>query len=157
MSQNLISLNFSPEQLAAINAAIDTLETHFAGLIELSVADRRKLVKMGDKSEAFCRQTLIVLDQNRHMVPPSLDLARAESDLRTLDLVRPIFARLRRLVSRADDSDMAIGSDILRTALDGYSLAKVFGKGSGLDTLREAMLTRVNHKGKSKGKQADSE
>ena len=157
MSQNRISLSVSAEQLAAISAAIDTLETQLAGLIELSVDDRRKLVKMGDKSEAFCRQTLIVLDQNRQMIPPSLDLARAEDDLRTLDQLRPVFARLRQLVGRADDSEMAIGSDILSTALDGYALAKVFGKGSGLDTLREAMSARVSHKGKNKGKPPGSE
>jgi len=79
MSQNLISLSVSAEQLAAINATLDTLEAQLAGLIELSVDNRRRLVKMGDKSEAFCRQTLIVLDQNRQMIPPSLDLARVEA------------------------------------------------------------------------------
>lgn len=99
MSQNLISLSVSAEQLAAISAAIDTLETQLAGLIELSVDDRRKLVKMGDKSEAFCRQTLIVLDQNRQMIPPSLDLARAEDDLRTLDRKRA--ARPREVTVRS--------------------------------------------------------
>lgn len=152
MSQNLISLSVSAEQLAAISATLDTLETQLAGLIELSVEDRRKLVKMGDKSEAFCRQTLIVLAQNRHMIPPSLDLAQAESDMRTLDMLRPVFERLRRLLGRADDSEMALGSDIMAVALEGYALAKVFGKGSGLDTLREAMSVRMSHKGKAKGK-----
>lgn len=157
MSQNLISLSVSAEQLAAINATLDTLEAQLAGLIELSVDNRRRLVKMGDKSEAFCRQTLIVLDQNRQMIPPSLDLARVEIDLRTLDQLRPIFARLRRLLGRADDTEMALGSDIMTAALEGYALAKVFGKGSGLDALREAMSARVSHKGKTKGKPPGSE
>jgi hypothetical protein len=147
-------MSVSAEQLAAINATLDTLEAQLAGLIELSVDDRRKLVKMGDKSEAFCRQTLIVLAQNRQMIPPSLDLAQAENDMRTLDMLRPVFERLRRLLGRADDSEMALGSDIMTTALEGYALAKVFGKGSGLDVLREAMSARVSHKGKSKGKPA---
>lgn len=157
MSQNLISLSVSAEQLAAINATLDTLEAQLAGLIELSVDNRRKLVKMGDKSEAFCRQTLIVLDQNRKMIPPSLDLARAEIDMHTLDQLRPIFARLRQLVGRADDTEMALGSDIMTAALEGYALAKVFGKGSGLDTLREAMSMRTSHKGKTKGKPPGTE
>ena len=60
MSQNLISLNFTAEDIAAINAAITTLETKFAPLIELSVDERHGLNKMGDKSEAACRQTLIL-------------------------------------------------------------------------------------------------
>jgi hypothetical protein len=58
MTQNLISLTFSAEDLAAIHAAVRTLEEKLASLIELSVDERRRLNKMGDKTEAACRQTL---------------------------------------------------------------------------------------------------
>ncbi len=34
-------------------------------------------MKMGDRSEAFCRETLMVLAQNTHLLPPSFDLAEA--------------------------------------------------------------------------------
>ncbi|WP_291992836.1 hypothetical protein [Candidatus Accumulibacter sp. ACC003] len=44
---------------------------------------------MGDKSEAFCQQTLMVLAQNKPIIPPELDLAEAERDLYKLDLLRP--------------------------------------------------------------------
>jgi hypothetical protein len=148
MSQNLISLTLTPADLAVITAAIDSLEAKLAGLVELSADERRRLTKMGDKSEGFCRQTLIVLDQNRQIVPPSLDLAEAEADLRTLDQLRPIFERLRQLVARADDTEMALGSDIIDAALEGYALAQVFGKGVGLDALREAMSTRLSRRRK---------
>lgn len=148
MSQNLVALNFSPEDLAAIAAAIATLQEKLGGLIELSVDQRRSLTTMGDKSEAFCRQTLIVLAQNRQIIPPELDLAEAERDLHNLDLLRPYLASLRQLVARADDTEMALGSDILTAALEGYALAKVFGKGAGLDALKEAMAGRYSRKRK---------
>ena len=146
MSQNLISLNFSPEQLAAINAAIDTLETHFAGLIELSVADRRKLVKMGDKSEAFCRQTLMVLEQNQQLIPPTFDLAESQSDMVAFDTLRPRIQRLRGLLSKGEDTEMALGSDVMRASYDGYALAKLFGQGAALDTLKDAMSVRYTRR-----------
>ena len=38
MSQNLVTLNISPDDLAAIAAAITTLQEKLGGLIELSVA-----------------------------------------------------------------------------------------------------------------------
>jgi hypothetical protein len=69
MSQNLVALNISPDDLAAIAAAITTLQEKLGGLIELSVEQRRSLTKMGDKSEAFCRHTLIVLAQNKQNHP----------------------------------------------------------------------------------------
>ena len=43
---------------------------------------------------------------------------------------------------------MALGSDILSAALEGYALAKVFGKGAGLDALKEAMAGRYSRKRK---------
>jgi hypothetical protein len=121
MSQNLVSVSLSNEDLAALDAALSTVEQKLAGLLELSVEQRRTLNKMGDKSEAFCRQALILLTENRQILPPGLDLAEAEQDLRSLDQLRPRFARLRRLVANADDTEMALGSDILNFALDGYA------------------------------------
>lgn len=148
MSQNLVNLKCTPEDISAMMAAVDTLEEKFSNMIDLSVSDRRRLAKMGDRSEAFCRQTLILLDQNRQIIPPGMDLDKAEEDLRLFDVLRPIFARLHVLMTKAEDTEMALGSDILSAALDGYALAKLVGKGAGLDVLREAMSLRLSRKSK---------
>lgn len=100
MSQNLLSLSFTAADLAAISAAISTLEEKLAALIELSVNEQRNQ-QDGNKSEAACRQTLIVLAQNQQILPPSFDLAEAERDLAVLDQMRPMLARLRQLVAQA--------------------------------------------------------
>lgn len=146
MNQNLVSLALSNDDIAALDAALTTIEEKLAGLIELSVEQRHNLSKMGDKSEAFCRQALILLAENRQIIPPGLDLVEAEQDLHSLDLLRPRFARLRRLAANADDTEMALGSDILSFALDGYAVAKVLGKGAALETLKEAMSARLSRK-----------
>ena len=144
MSQNLVSLTFSADDIAAIDAAIATLEKKLAPLIELSIDDRRSLAKMGEKSESLCRQTLMLLGQNTQLIPPGYDLAEAQRDLATLDLVVPRFSRLRQLLRKAGDTEMALGSDILSAALEGYAIAKAFGKGAGLDALKEVMATRFS-------------
>lgn len=141
MTQNLVSLHLTAAEIAAIEAALTTLENAFKLFIELSADEKRGLAHMGDKSEAFCRQTLIVLAQNQQMLPPSFDLAEAENDLTSLDQLRPLIARLRQLMAKADDTETALGSDILSAALEGYAFAKIAGKGAGLETLREAMTT----------------
>jgi len=148
MGQNLISLNFTPDDIAAITESIELLEQKLGGLVELSVDDRRSLSKMGDKSEAFCRQAITVMAQNRQIIPPSVDIGEAEADLRNLDQLRPIFSRLRTLVRKANDTEMALGSDILSFALEGYALARVFGKGASLDELREATQSRFGRRRK---------
>ena len=140
--QNLISLNLSAQDIADLDGALDTMRRVFAPLIALQPAQRRELFKMGDKSEAFCRQTLSVLSQNPQVVPPSLKLAEAQADLVALDKLRPRLQRLQRLAERGADSETALGSDIMRCALDGYALLKVSGRNQGLEGLRKELGTR---------------
>lgn len=39
--------------------------------------------------------------------------------------------------------ELALGSDIMSASYDGYALAKVGGKGTALETLKNAMQTRL--------------
>ena len=146
MKQNLVSLEFSADQLEAVDAALAVLEENLAGLVTLTAVQRRKALKMGDGSEVFCRQTELVLRQNAGMVPADFELAELQQDIATLDALRPRLQRLRSLTDRADDTELALGSDILSASLDGYALAKVIGQGTGLDTLKAAMKTRLARK-----------
>lgn len=142
MTQNLVTLNFTDAQLAAVNAALDELETQLAGLITLPVATKRSVRKMGRKSEAFCRQALRVLEQNPQIVPPNVSVADALADLDAVDALRPIMARLSRLTDRAEDTEMALGSDVMAMALRGYQLLKITGGSEGLETLRQQLGER---------------
>lgn len=142
MAQNLISLTLSDADLAAIDGALATLEEKLVPLISLQPDEIRALAKMGDKSEAFCRQTLTILEQNPQVVPPSLNVVEALADLRAVDHLRPRMARLERLSKRADDTVIALGSDILTAALEGYALLRVSGKGQGLESLRQGLSAR---------------
>jgi hypothetical protein len=150
MSQNFLSLSFDAAQLAEVDAALAALETALAGLISLNADDRRGLVRMGPKSEAFCRQTLNVLAQNPQVIPPSLSLTEAHADLSALDALRPRLARLQRLTVRAEDTDEALGSDVMSFALEGYALLKVAGRNQGLEGLRSELSSRFA-KSRAKG------
>lgn len=142
MKQNLVTLNFTDAQITAVNAALTELETQLAGLISLSVPVKRSVRKMGQKSEAFCRQTIRVLEQNPQIVPPNVSLADAVADLTALDTLRPMMVRLSRLTDRASDTEIALGSDVMAMALQGYGLLKLTGRGEGLDSLRQQLGER---------------
>ena len=154
MKQNLVSLEFSAAQLEAVDAALAVLEENLAELVTLTAVQRRKALKMGDGSEVFCRQTELVLRQNVGMVPADFELAELQQDIATLDALRPRLQRLRTLTDRADDTELALGSDIMCAALDGYRFAKIAGKGTALDSLKEAMQVRLSRKPRDPGKPA---
>jgi len=142
MSQNLISMVLTADQLTAIDGALATLEQNLSGLLALQPSQRRELYKMGEKSEQFGRQTLNVLTNNPQIVPPSLGLAEAQQDVAALDALRPRLQRMKQLVERGEDTETALGSDIMSTALEGYGLLKVSGKNQGLDGLRQELSSR---------------
>jgi hypothetical protein len=142
MSQNLISLTLTDNQLAIVDQCLTDIETQLMELIAMNTAQRRGLMRMGDKSETFCRQTINVLAQNPQIVPPSLKLAEAQADLAALDRLRPRLQRLLRLTERASDTEIALGSDVMNAALQGYALLRVAGKNQGLEGLRKELGSR---------------
>jgi hypothetical protein len=144
MSQNLLSIALSDEDIAAINMALGDIESRLIQLVALDNDARRGLTKMGDKSEAFVRQTLMVLEQNPDIVPAAINLSEAQADLRAMDQLRPVAARLQRLSERVSDSRMALGSDAMNTALQGYGLLKLAGRNKGLQALSQALSARFS-------------
>lgn len=146
MSQNIISLSLSPADLADIDTALTQLEQKFESLISLEPDVRQKLAKMGDKSEAFCRQVVTLLAQNPAVVPPSLDVPEAQNDLAHLDMLRPRIMRLSKLLRKAEDSETALGSDVMSAATLGYGLLQIAGKGQGLEELLKEVSVRWHKK-----------
>jgi len=49
-----------------------------------------------------------------------------------------------RLSERMQDSEMALGSDLMTNALEGYAFLKIAGKGEGLDGPRQMLSARFN-------------
>lgn len=146
--QNLISLTLSPQDLADLDGAIATLRRVFGPFVALQADDRIEMKKMGPKSREFCEQTLDVLANNPQMVPPNLGLAEALADRAALEQLRPRLQQLHQLVERGDDTEMALGSDMMAIALEGYRLLEVSGKGEALKSARRELSARFARKRK---------
>jgi hypothetical protein len=142
MAKNRYAFSLTSAQVSEALQALDVLETTLSGLIALDAATRRRLTKMGQRSEGFCRQALGGLELNQQIVPPSLDLPTAVAKLRALEQIYPIVERLRTLAQRGTDTQMAVGSDVMDAALEGYGLLKISGKRQGLDNLYRDLAVR---------------
>jgi hypothetical protein len=141
MSQNLVAVNITDAQITNVVAALAVLETEL-GLVSLSTSQRRSLPNMGKKSEAFCRESLNLLEQNPQLVSPAIGLVEAKASLASLDQLRPLFLRLERLGEKASDTEFALGSGVMSTALKGYAALKSSGKSQGLDAARKSLAVR---------------
>lgn len=144
MSQNLIDLELSAEALASLDATLTTLEGQLSMLRGLDAEQSRLLMKMGDKSEAFCRQAVVAFSQNVDVLPRNFDVDAYQRDLAALDALRPRRQRLQRMLELMEHSETALGSDLMTASLDAYAVLKVAGKGSGLDSMRQMLSARFN-------------
>ena len=144
MPQNLISYQLTSADLAAVDGALKTLEDRLASLIDLTPFQRRTLVKMGDKSEAFARKAVEVLNTNPNLLPGNFDLAELRRDLAGFDQLRSRLMRVARIHERMADSQLALGSDVMSATLEGYAFLKVAGQGEGLDAARKALAVRFS-------------
>ncbi|GAB3380105.1 hypothetical protein [Lysobacter fragariae] len=144
--QNLISLTLSTQDLADLDGALATVRRVFTPFVALQPDDRIEMKKMGPKSREFCEQALTLLENNPQIVPPSLGLAEALADRTALEQLRPRLQQLRQLVEKADDTEMALGSDMMSIALEGYRLLEVSGKGEALKSARRELSARFARK-----------
>lgn len=138
-TQNLVNLTLTETQIANVEAALTTLETELAGLIALSAAEKRRMRKMGNKSESFSRQALQVVSQNPQMIPANIPVADAIADFKLLDQLRPLLTRMSRLIERGNDTDAALGHDIMAVSLQAYALLKLTGRAEGMESLRREL------------------
>ena len=133
MNENRVSGVLSSEDVAVINAAIETVRQKMPFLMGLDPEARRSLPRMGDKSRAFVRKSLEVADQNPGMLPRAFDLGEFRRDVALDEALIPIAEAVRKLAELIDDTNTGVRSDAYLAALTVYQSAKQVGKGTGLD------------------------
>lgn len=155
MSQNIAAVHFDDTQWAALDQAFDALEQAWTPiLVGLDgPAARRKLMKMGDGSEAFCRKALDAMRENHELLPRNMDVDEMARDMADHDRLNTRLARLHRLAERVRDTDIALGSDVMVAALLGYQFLRLAGKGQGLDGTSKDMGKRFADNGPRGGKE----
>ena len=149
MSQNLVANHLDDAQWSVADQAMDQVEQAFAPiLIALDGArQRRRLTKMGDGSEPFCRKAYNAARTNRHQLPAALDVEEMGRDLASHDALTERLARLTRLMEKVRDTEMAVGSDVMVAALNVYHFLQAAG-GEGLDEVNRELSRRFADQGR---------
>ena len=151
MAENRISAQLTPEDQAAVMAAINTIRQKLNFLIDLTPEERRSLPKMGDKSRAFVSQALDIATQNPDFLPRSFDVAEMRRDVELAEALQPITTALTQLQELVDDTYTAIGSEAYSAALVVYQYGRSSGAvGSALDQLLDGMGERFARKSRGR-------
>lgn len=146
MTQNRIAMTFQTDRLERIDGSLTALEADLDLLIALTQDERLELVKMGDKSRAFCEKALEVAGQHAGLMPRDFDIDAFTQDHLALAALRPRLARMAHLMQRMEDTERALGSDIMAAALEVYGVLKVAGRDQGVDEARNALAERFSRR-----------
>jgi hypothetical protein len=108
-NENRVAIIFTDEQKANIENAFKVLEeTILPQMITLSVAERRALPKLKDKSTPLVQKTLDYTDSESRFVPSYMDPAAAKPDYAAFNLLNAYINRTLRFLGPMQEHAPAV-------------------------------------------------
>ncbi|MEH2149950.1 hypothetical protein [Nostoc sp.] len=143
MAYQNIAATLSPQDIQEIKAALQTVQRKMPFLITLSTEERRKLVKMGDKSLAFVNNSITAAQSNREILPATFDVEELVQDYQLAAALTELLTSMQQLTEQVDDTLMAVGSEAMTSSLTVYDYVKTASKKTpGLKTVAEQLGER---------------
>lgn len=139
---NKVDVTLTAEQSTTVTAAIAGLYTALPFLVSMTTADRRRLPKLGDKSESFVRQAHQIVRDHGSVLPTGLSLAAMDRDAAIRDLLLPVHQQLSQILSLVDDTIMAAGCDLMKASFIVYRSLQSHGEEAGLRGVRDELGRR---------------
>jgi len=143
MAYQNIAATLSPQDIQEIKAALQTVQKKMPFLITLSTEERRKLLKMGDKSLAFVNNSVTAAQSNREILPSTFDVEELVRDYQLATALTELLISVQQLAEQVDDTLMAVGSEAMSSSLTVYDYVKTASKKTpGLKTVAEQLGER---------------
>ncbi|NJK59693.1 MAG: hypothetical protein HC918_04785 [Oscillatoriales cyanobacterium SM2_1_8] len=150
-ADNRLSAELTAADLAAIRAALATIQEKLPFLIDLTPEESKTLARMGDKSRAFVAKALEVAESNPEILPGFFEVSEMRQDLTLYEALYPVAMQLAQLSELVNDTIALAGSEALTSARLVYKFAKASNVGAGLEPLIADMGKRFRGQGKQKG------
>ncbi|MFN6562725.1 MAG: hypothetical protein RMY28_023425 [Nostoc sp. ChiSLP01] len=151
MAYQNITGSLSPQDIQEIKAALQKVQQKLPFLVTLSADERRKLVKMGDKSLAFVNNSITAAQSNREILPATFDVDELVRDYQLATALTELLISMQQLTEQVDDTLMAVGSEAMTGSLTVYDYVKTASKKTpGLKTVAEQLGERFKAIGKGR-------
>ncbi|MEH1937744.1 MAG: hypothetical protein V7L14_29375 [Nostoc sp.] len=151
MAYQNIAAALTPQDIQEIKVALQTVQKKLPFLITLSTQERRKLVKMGDKSLAFVNNSVTAAQSNREILPATFDVEELVRDYQLATALTELLISMQQITEQVDDTLMAVGSEAMTSSLTLYDYVKTASKKTpGLKTIAEQLGERFKAIGRGR-------
>ncbi len=140
MSQNLISGAIAAEDLTKINEAIDLLNEKMPFLSAMQNVDVSRFFKPGNNYQPLLNLAVYAVEQHPEILPAVFNREEFRKDSELYAAIAPVAMRISMLHTGLQKTQIAVGSDTLKGALEVYAAIKQHkNKVPGLSALYEEM------------------
>lgn len=118
---NLISLSFSIEELAAIDQALQAIQTALLGkTINLTPEQRQQYGRIAEQNKLFVNKAKSYMEQYAQYVPGFLDKAEFDRDYTAREQIEQRLQRLDSLNEQLSDTKVLLDHDNYHNAISFY-------------------------------------
>ncbi|MCD6564652.1 MAG: hypothetical protein J7K53_01790 [Bacteroidales bacterium] len=126
---NLVSIQISDEDQTAIQDALATLEEKLQPyLVALTLAEKRGIPKMRDKTTPFVGKVVEYAENNPTLVPGFVIVSEMKVDFEAMALLTEFFQDVEKLYKTLNDTILLCGSEAYKSALNFYKSVKQTAK-----------------------------
>lgn len=118
---NLISLSFSNEELAAIDQALQAIQTALSGkTINLTPEQRQQYGRIAEQNKLFVNKAKNYMEQYEQHVPGFLDKAEFDRDYAAREQIEQRLQRLDSLHEQLSDTKVLLDHDNYHNSISFY-------------------------------------
>lgn len=124
MPQNLISGEINAQDIQAIQEALNVLNEKMPFLSAMQNVDVSKFFKPGNAYQPLLNLAAQVAEQHPEILPPVFNKEEFKKDSELYAAIAPIALRVSALHTGVQKTQIAVGSDTLKGALEVYAAVK---------------------------------
>lgn len=124
MPQNLISGSLSAEDQQAIQDALEVINSKMPFLSAMQNVDVSKFFKPGNAYQPLLNLAVQVMEQHPEILPAVFNKEEFKKDSELYTALGPIALRIAALYTGMQKTQIAVGSDTLKGALEVYAAVK---------------------------------
>lgn len=146
-----INATLSAADIQAIKDAFASIKEKLPFLINLTPDERKAITKAGPDSVSFINNAAAAVQNNPTVFPASFNAQEFQNDVALFIVLTELCTLASSVFSQMDDTRLAVGSEAMREATQGYNYIKTAAKNSpGLKPVAEQLGERFQKTRRSK-------
>lgn len=127
--ENLISVEFTAEELTELNGALSTIENLIKNkVVNLSPEEKQLYGKIGNRTENWITKVSGYMTQKPELIPFYLNKIEFDKDQEARLAILPILNRIASINESLDDTAKLLSTDVYNAALTYYRNIKLIAQ-----------------------------